>query len=127
MSKPATKPTEMALLSECAEFLDGIGLVSPAFDLQVKALLERVRENFPVIKAYMSHSADQREINEDAEDFATWFQAKLNRLEELRTELKAERISYGELFELQDMIPFIGTGDVELLEAAGVPEFPDSE
>jgi hypothetical protein len=47
------------------------------------------------------------------------------RLEYLRSELRAERISYGELAELQDLVPHIDPGDVELLEAAGVPEFPD--
>jgi hypothetical protein len=44
------------------------------------------------------------------------------RLEYLRTELRAERISYGELAELQDLAPHIAPDDVELLEAAGVPE-----
>jgi hypothetical protein len=49
------------------------------------------------------------------------------RLEHLRGELRAERISYGELAELQALVPHIAPGDVELLEAAGVPEFPESE
>jgi hypothetical protein len=44
------------------------------------------------------------------------------RLEYLRQELRAERISYGELQELQSLVDFIEEGDVELLEAAGVPE-----
>jgi hypothetical protein len=44
------------------------------------------------------------------------------RLEELRTELQAERISYDGLMELQSLARFIDPGDVELLEAAGVPE-----
>lgn len=48
-----------------------------------------------------------------------------NRLEYLRAELRAERISYGELFELQSLIPYIDKNDVELLEAAGVPEFEE--
>lgn len=47
------------------------------------------------------------------------------RLEYLRGELRAERISYGELAELQDLAEHIEEGDVELLEAAGVPEFED--
>ena len=47
------------------------------------------------------------------------------RLEELRTELRAERISYGELAELQSLAAYIEPGDVELLEAAGVPEFAE--
>jgi hypothetical protein len=44
------------------------------------------------------------------------------RLEELRTELRAERISYGELAELAELVDSIEEDDVELLEAAGVPE-----
>jgi hypothetical protein len=46
------------------------------------------------------------------------------RLEELRTELRAERTSWSELAELQSLAEYIDPGDVELLEAAGVPEFP---
>ena len=45
------------------------------------------------------------------------------RLEELRTELRAERISYSELAELQALAPHIAVGDVELEEPAGIPEF----
>jgi hypothetical protein len=44
------------------------------------------------------------------------------RLEYLRGELRAARMSYGELVELQGLVPYIDPGDVELLEAAGVPE-----
>lgn len=44
------------------------------------------------------------------------------RLEYLRGELRGERISYGELAELQSLAEHIEPGDVELLEAAGVPE-----
>lgn len=44
------------------------------------------------------------------------------RLEYLRGELRAERISYAELAELQCLAPYIEPGDTELLEAAGVPE-----
>lgn len=47
------------------------------------------------------------------------------RLEALRAALRAENISYGELAELQSLAEHIEPGDVELLEAAGVPEFPD--
>ena len=49
------------------------------------------------------------------------------RLEYLRAELRAGRMSYGEIVELESLIPHIDPGDVELLEAAGVPEFPESE
>lgn len=44
------------------------------------------------------------------------------RLEQLRTELRAERISYEEIAELQSLAEYIDEDDVELLEAAGVPE-----
>jgi len=47
------------------------------------------------------------------------------RLEELRAILRDETMSYGELAELQGLAEFIEPGDVELLEAAGVPEFPE--
>ena len=45
------------------------------------------------------------------------------RLEYLRQELRAERISYGELVELQSLSLYIDSDDVELLEASGVNEF----
>lgn len=41
------------------------------------------------------------------------------RLEELREELRAECISYGELAELESLRPFIAPGDIELLGALG--------
>lgn len=44
------------------------------------------------------------------------------RLEYLRGELRAECISTDELIELQSLAEHIEEGDVELLEAAGVPE-----
>jgi hypothetical protein len=44
------------------------------------------------------------------------------RLEELRTELRNETISQLELMELESLAEEIEEGDVELLEAAGVPE-----
>jgi len=49
------------------------------------------------------------------------------RLEYLRGEIKAERISYGEIAELQSLAEHIEPGDVLLLEWAGVPEFPESD
>lgn len=44
------------------------------------------------------------------------------RLEYLRGELRAERMSYGELAELQSLADHIPAGDPELREAAGLPE-----
>jgi hypothetical protein len=48
--------------------------------------------------------------------------AAVDRLEELRAVLRAEDISYGELYELQTLAEYIGDGDVELAEWAGIPE-----
>lgn len=48
------------------------------------------------------------------------------RLEELREALRAQNISWGELADLQGLAEFIPADDVELLEAAGVPEFVDN-
>lgn len=49
------------------------------------------------------------------------------RLEYLRGEIRAQRISQGELHELQGLVAQIDPGDVELLEWAGVPEFPEGD
>lgn len=45
------------------------------------------------------------------------------RLEYLRSQIRAECISYGEIAELEDLAEHIEPGDVELLQWAGVPEF----
>ena len=45
-----------------------------------------------------------------------------NRLEYLRGEIEAERISYGEIVELVGLAKYIEPGDNLLLEWAGVPE-----
>ncbi len=49
------------------------------------------------------------------------------RLEYLRGEIQAGRISYGEIAELQSLTQYIDAGDVELLEWAGVPEFEETK
>lgn len=49
------------------------------------------------------------------------------RLEYLRGEIRAERISYGEIAELQGLAEHIDPSDVELLEWAGVPEFGEDD
>lgn len=47
------------------------------------------------------------------------------RLKYLRGEIRKESISWGEIAELQNLAKYIEPGDVELLELAGVPEFPE--
>ena len=44
------------------------------------------------------------------------------RLEYLRDEIRAEKISYGEILELQSLAEYIDNGDVELREWAGISE-----
>ena len=48
-----------------------------------------------------------------------------DRLEYLRGEIKAERISYDEIVELGSLREYIAPDDVLLLQWAGVPEFDD--
>jgi len=45
-----------------------------------------------------------------------------SRLDYLRQEIRAERISYSEIVELSNLAHLINPGDVELLEWAGVSE-----
>ena len=45
-----------------------------------------------------------------------------HRLEYLRGEIEAERISQGEIIELQSMAEYIEPSDTLLLQWAGVPE-----
>ena len=47
------------------------------------------------------------------------------RLDYLRSEIEAERISYSEISELQGLAEHIDPSDTVLLQWAGVPEFPE--
>jgi hypothetical protein len=47
------------------------------------------------------------------------------RLEYIRGEIIAERISYGEVCELEDLKEYIEDDDVLLKEWAGIPEFEE--
>ena len=63
-----------------------------------------------------------RQVKKRSRKLTAHQRATNRRLEYLRGELRAERISYGELAELQSLAAHIDPSDVELLEAAGVPE-----
>jgi sensor domain CHASE-containing protein len=61
------------------------------------------------------------------QDFNHWWDERTKqeikaRLEYLRGEIEAERISYGEIAELQSLAKYIEPSDVLLLEWAGVQE-----
>ena len=77
-------------------------------------------------RRYAELSLDKHNIEEEMAELDAKIKAEegKERLEYLRGELKAERISYMELVELQSLAASISPDDVELLEAAGVPEFP---
>jgi hypothetical protein len=45
-----------------------------------------------------------------------------DRLEQLRTELRAETLSFDDIVELQELRDYIDPSDVELREAAGIEE-----
>ena len=49
------------------------------------------------------------------------------RLEAIRKSIQNENVSYGELAELQSLSQYIDPSDVELREAAGMPEFDDDD
>lgn len=49
------------------------------------------------------------------------------RLQYLREQIDAENISWEEIAELESLAAHIPAGDVQLLEWAGVPEFPETD
>lgn len=65
---------------------------------------------------------EQEAIWDCANNVEIYLDSPKARLELIRIELRGERISYGELAELQSLIEHIGPEDIELLEAADVPE-----
>ena len=59
---------------------------------------------------------------EEEPDMKTPITSIAKRLEYLRGEIQAERISYGEIAELQSLAAHIAPGDTLLREWAGLPE-----
>lgn len=49
------------------------------------------------------------------------------RLEQLRSAIRAEHISYSEIIELQSLASSIESGDTELAEWAGIPEHNEED
>lgn len=64
----------------------------------------------------------KKRVYKNMYNYRTYLRQIKTRLEYLSQELQQERISYAELAELQNLKQYIEPGDVELLEAAGVPE-----
>lgn len=96
----------------------------------MKAFTIYNRKNQPVkiVMAETLTEADLTQVNEDDySDLAVMVSTPEqieSRLGYLRGELRAECISYGELIELESLVPYIDPSDQELLEAAGVEWYP---
>ena len=87
---------------------------------------EEARVCIHFVKVWFGHECG---LSDDSDEGYQWVSDEdvKAKLEYLRGELRAERISMGDLIDLQGMADLIEEGDVELLEAAGVPEFPDDD
>jgi hypothetical protein len=79
--------------------------------------------NQAIYESYFGMDITAKDITKEIESLLSKESAAKKRLEELRKELRAERISYEEIAELQSLSKYIDKGDVELLEAAGIDEF----
>lgn len=79
---------------------------------------DKIRVTCPVERTDANYQEQDKAINEALNK---------HRLEYLRSQIEAERISTYELVELQGLVEYIDSGDVQLLEWAGVPEFEEDE
>lgn len=77
---------------------------------------EKVRVTCPV---------ERTDENYQEQDKAFNVALNRHRLEYLRSQINAEKISTYELMELEGLVEYIEPGDVQLLEWAGVPEFEE--
>lgn len=102
---------------EVVEILDLILNAEPEEDVVMEPVLT------PVLPC-IGHAVESEKFIETSEpSLFNDIDFKKERLEEIREELVNESISYGELVELEELVEYIEEGDVQLLEAAGVPEF----
>jgi hypothetical protein len=93
-------------------------------DKKTYEALKRIMKslNLEYQRNYPDLPKDAIQVNDWIDEVAKEYVDEKERLEYLRGELRAEKLSYGELAELESLAKFIEPGDVELLEAAGVPE-----
>lgn len=97
----------------------------PSAEFELAEVVEVVQET-PTCVAVSYEGIDQVGYSPDTELVVVPQQDTAEsirqRLEYLRGEIEAERISYGEIAELQSLAEHIDEGDTLLLEWAGVPE-----
>jgi hypothetical protein len=82
---------------------------------------DKIRVTCPVERTDETYVEQDKAIN-DALNAYYAPQTPKERLEYLRSQIDAERVSTAELIELQGLVEYIEPGDVQLLEWAGVPE-----
>lgn len=92
------------------------------YDKIIELAAEKMKREYPVSELIENATDPVEDIEVPYEPDTPTKEQIMSRLEYLRAELRQERISYGELAELQSLAPYIEPGDTELLEAAGVPE-----
>ena len=68
---------------------------------------------------FIVDESKEKEMAENTSSILKKIAERKERLEYFRQEIRAERISYGELAELQSLAQYIDKDDVELLEPAG--------
>lgn len=76
---------------------------------------------------FITDESKEKEMAENTSSILKKIAERKERLEYFRQEIRAERISQGELCELQSLAQYIDKDDVELLEPAGVPEFEEKQ
>lgn len=102
---------------------------------QLDELYNRIQELNSYVLGTLEHleDFDQSSLDNEFENIQNELMSMLmsrdkkRRLEYLRGEIEAERISQLELLELQELREYIDKDDVLLLEWAGVPEGADNE
>jgi hypothetical protein len=77
---------------------------------------EKIRVEAPVERTSENYEEQDRAFNEALNK---------HRLEQIRVEIEAERISYGEIAELESLVDYIDPADTLLLQWANVEEFPE--
>lgn len=79
---------------------------------------DKVRVECPVERTDENYQEQDKAINDAL---------NRHRVEQLRSKVEAESISYGEIAELESLAEYIDPSDVLLLQWAGVSEFPEDE
>jgi hypothetical protein len=104
--------------------LEEAGIIAPCVGHAVESEKDEI-ESIDNLIAAQNMVIDAKALGTSEPSLFDDIDSKKERLEEIREELNDESISYGELVELQELTEFIEEDDVQLLEAAGVPEFEE--